>query len=80
MKVSIIARKNCSSAYETKFSPTIFLLHWKDHLKSLYNFFDRIFVTALLFEIFNFILFENYLTSDVILHSERLLDCLFCSI
>ena len=43
------------SAYETKFSPTIFLLHWKDQLKSLNNFFDRIFVTALLFEILNFV-------------------------
>ena len=34
------------------------------------NFFDRIFVTALLFEIFNFILFENDTTSDVILHNH----------
>ena len=34
------------------------------------NFFDRIFVTALLFEIFNFILFENNTTSDVIVHNH----------
>ena len=57
-----------------------FLLHWKDQLKSLYNFYDRIFVTALLFELFNFIRFENDTTSDIILHNERLLDCCFCSI
>ena len=38
----------------------------KDQLKSHDNFFDRIFVTALLFETFNSIWLENNTTSDII--------------
>ena len=66
---------NVSGGFDLKvFMKRNFLPHFfialKDQLKSQYNFFNRIFVTALLFEIFNFIWFKNNTTSDVIVHNH----------
>ena len=59
------------------FLPQSFLLHWKDQLNSQYNFCDRRFVTALLFEILNFICFENNTTSGVIVHNHCQKSCIY---
>ena len=56
-------------AYSTKsMLSSIFLLHWKDHLKSQYNFFGRIFVSVFFVKIFNFIGCANYTTCDITVH------------
>ena len=46
------------------FSPSIFLLHWKDQLKSQYNFFDRMFGNCLNISRY-LILFELKITQPV---------------
>ena len=66
-ELSVYVFKVCM---KRNFHARFFSLHQNDQLKSQYNFFDRIFVTALLFVIFNFILFENNTTSDAIVHNH----------
>ena len=58
------------SAYETKFCPTIYWLHCKDHLKSQDKLFYRISLTLFLLEIFNFIRYANYTSYDITVHNN----------
>ena len=51
-----------SSAYDSKFCPVFSKWHCKDHLKSQYNFLDRIFVTLFIVVIFSIIRYTNNTT------------------
>ena len=57
-----------------KLCPVFLSLHCKDHLKSHYNFFGRIFVTLYFVEIFNLIGFANNTTCDITLHNDFLIS------
>ena len=54
-----------SIAYDTKLCPVFSWLHCNDHLKSLHNYFGRIFETVLFVEIFTFIRYANNTTGDI---------------
>ena len=54
-----------SITYETKLCLVFSSLHCKDHLKSLHNYFGRIFETVLFVEIFTFIRYANNTTGDI---------------
>ena len=53
--------------YDAEFCPVFSRLHYKDHVKSQYNFFGRIFVTLFFGKLFNVIGYANNTTCDITL-------------
>ena len=51
--------------YDTKLCPVFSSLHCNDHLKSLHNYFGRIFESVLFVETFTFIRYANNTTGDI---------------
>ena len=76
-KVFLLLKLYCSVSYfkflsacDTKFCSVLSCLHCKDHSKSQYSFFGKIFVAVFLVEMFNSIGYASNTTCDITLHND----------